>query len=123
MHPNIRSIYSNIILITCIAWLALPGLHCLACVGIAGEAHADTLTKLFQESRISGQIRSYSYSRLFGAPDVPNASVFSLSGILNVQTAPFLGGFGVGVSFFTANSLGVCVFHAIRPLNPSPSGR
>ena len=31
---------------------------------------------------------------------------YSLGGMLNIQTAPFLGGFGVGVSFYTANALG-----------------
>ncbi|QQD73032.1 OprD family porin [Acidithiobacillus ferrivorans] len=69
-------------------------------------AHAETLTQFFQKSHIDGQIRSYYFSRLYGTPNTPNASAYSLAGRLNVITAPFLTGFRVGVSFYTANSLG-----------------
>ena len=66
---------------------------------LAGAATPDFLD-------FSGQVRSYYFSRLNNAPGVPNANAFSLAAILNVETKPFLGGFGVGVSLFTANSLG-----------------
>jgi hypothetical protein len=69
-------------------------------------AQAETLTDFFKQSTIDGQIRSYYFNRLYGAPNIPNQDAFSLGGMLNVKTAPFLDGFGVGVSFYTANSLG-----------------
>jgi len=69
-------------------------------------AQAETLTEFFQQSKIDGNIRSYYFSRLYGAPNVFNQNAYALAGRLNVETAPFLGGFGVGVSFFTAHSFG-----------------
>jgi len=85
----------------------------LALTSIA--AQAETLSQFFAASTINGQIRSYYFNRLYGAPNVPNASSFSIGGLLNIQTAPFLGGFGVGVSFYTANDLGA------NDLNGGPS--
>ncbi|MDA8114157.1 MAG: OprD family outer membrane porin [Acidithiobacillus sp.] len=77
-------------------------------LALAGTvAQAETLSQFFAASKIDGQIRSDYFSRLFGDPNVPNANFFGLAGILNIKTAPFLGGFGVGVSFYTANDLGV----------------
>ncbi|WP_325799322.1 OprD family outer membrane porin, partial [Acidithiobacillus ferriphilus] len=76
-----------------------------ALCGVSAAAQAETLTDFFKQSKIDGQIRSYYFSRDYGAAG-PNQNAFSLGGILNVQTAPFLGGFGVGVSFYTANALG-----------------
>ncbi len=76
-----------------------------ALCGVSAAAQAETLTDFFKQSKIGGQIRSYYFSRDYGAAG-PNQNAFSLGGILNVQTAPFLGGFGVGVSFYTANALG-----------------
>jgi len=75
-----------------------------ACMG--SLAQAETLTEFFQQSKIDGNIRSYYFSRLYGAPNVFNQNAYALAGRLNVETAPFLGGFGVGVSFFTAHSFG-----------------
>ncbi|MHB1203245.1 MAG: hypothetical protein ACYCZC_08900, partial [Acidithiobacillus sp.] len=69
-------------------------------------AQAETLTDFFKQSKIDGNLRSYYFSRLYGAPNVPNQNAFALAGRLNVETAPFLGGFGVGVSFFSAQSFG-----------------
>ena len=69
-----------------------------------GSSVASAATPDFLD--FSGQVRSYYFSRSNNAPGVPNANAFSLGGILNVETKPFLGGFGVGVSLFTANSLG-----------------
>ena len=67
---------------------------------------AGTLTQFFQKSKISGQVRSYYFNRLYGAANVPNQDAFALGGLLDIKSAPFLGGFGVGVSFYTANDLG-----------------
>lgn len=76
-------------------------------VGFCAQAvRAETLGDFLKQSKVDGQIRSYYFNRLYGAPNISNQAAFSLGGILNVETAPFLGGFGVGVSFYTANSLG-----------------
>ena len=69
-------------------------------------AHAGTLHGFVNKSEINGVVRSYYFSKLYGADNKLNQDAYSLGGILNVRTAPFLGGFGVGVSFFTANALG-----------------
>nr|WP_049759398.1 OprD family outer membrane porin [Acidithiobacillus ferrooxidans] len=76
--------------------------------GVSVSAQAETLTDFFKQSKIDGQIRSYYFSRDYGAtgPNTYNQDVFSLGGMLNIKTAPFLGGFGVGVSFFAAHGLG-----------------
>jgi len=78
----------------------------MAIMAMGISAQAETLTDFFQQSKVDGQIRSYYFSRLYGTPAIPNQNAFALGGILNVRTAPFLGGLGLGVSFFTANSLG-----------------
>ncbi len=84
----------------------------LAAVAVAltfsTAAQAETLTDFFKQSKIDGQIRSYYFSRDYGAsgPNTFNQDAFALGGMLNIQTAPFLGGFGAGVSFYTANALG-----------------
>ncbi|WP_437558449.1 OprD family outer membrane porin [Acidithiobacillus sulfuriphilus] len=78
----------------------------IALVYVGSAAQAETLTEFFQQSKIDGNIRSYYFSRLYGNPAVPNQNAYALAGRLNVETAPFLGGFGVGVSFFTAHSFG-----------------
>ena len=56
---------------------------------------------------INGQVRSYYLSRISNAPGVQDANAFSVGGILNIETKPFFGGFGAGISFYTANSLGL----------------
>ena len=77
-------------------------------------AQADSPTNFIQKSDISGTIRSCYFSKLYGAAAENNMGAYSLGGILNVKTAPFLGGFIVGVSFFTANDLGT---HGNNPKN------
>lgn len=73
-------------------------------------AHAaDTLTDFLRQSSFSGTARSYYFNRFYSSATQaaqPNQSAFSIGGIFNAQTAPFLGGFSVGASFFTAHSLG-----------------
>ncbi|MEY2341554.1 OprD family outer membrane porin [Acidithiobacillus sp. IBUN Pt1247-S3] len=78
----------------------------VASCALAGVAQGETLSQFFAQSTIDGQIRSYYFSRLYGTPDTPNAYAYSLAGRLNVLTAPFLTGFQVGVSFYTANAMG-----------------
>jgi len=68
-------------------------------------AGAPTLTDWFDQAKVTGTVRSFYFDRMYGAPGVSNQSAYSLAGILNVQSAPFLDGFEVGTSFFTAQSL------------------
>ncbi len=74
----------------------------------SAAAQAETLSQFFAASKIGGQIRAYYFSCLYGAsgPNTSNQDAYSLGGMLNIQTAPFLGGFGIGVSFYTTNALG-----------------
>ncbi|MDD2878109.1 MAG: OprD family outer membrane porin [Acidiphilium sp.] len=88
------------------AVLAAWAIGC-ASIGCASVtvAHAQTATDWFDQAKVSGTVRSFYFNRMYGAPAVPNQSAYSLAGILNVQSAPFLDGFEVGTSFFTAQSL------------------
>jgi len=89
------------------AWLALglasaPALAETATTG-------NSLTEFLKGTSFSGTLRAYDFNRVYSDKTQsaqPSQSAFSLGGILNVQTAPFLGGFSVGASFFTAHSLG-----------------
>jgi len=78
-----------------------------ALCGVSAAAQASDIGTLTKYLKIDGQIRSYYFSRDYGAtgPNTYNQDAFSLGGLLNIKTTPFLGGFGVGVSFFTANAL------------------
>ena len=80
---------------------------------VAGLSQGETLADFFAKSHINGQIRSYYFSRLYGSPSRVNAYAYTLAGRLNVRTARFLDGFHLGLSFYTANSLGT------QPVNPA----
>lgn len=73
----------------------------------AATAHAQSLKSWFNGATLNGAVRSYYFDRLYGSSKVPNQSAYALAGILNVQSAPFLDGFEIGTSFFTASSLGL----------------
>jgi len=79
-----------------------------ALCGLSTAAQGETLKDFLMQSKVDGQLRSYYFSRDYGAtgPNTFNQNAFSIGGIFNAKTAPFLGGFGVGASFYTANSLG-----------------
>ncbi|MCE5394638.1 MAG: OprD family outer membrane porin [Acidithiobacillus sp.] len=68
-------------------------------------AQADSLAQIIQDGSVHGVIRSYYFNELYGAPKIDNQDAYSLGGILTAQTGS-LDGFRVGISFFTANSLG-----------------
>ncbi len=78
------------------------------------KASADTLSGFLSHSKINGYIRSYYFSRDYSSSNT-NQSAFALGGMLNLETAPFLGGFGAGITFWSANSLGA------NDLNPGPN--
>jgi len=80
----------------------------LVLCGLTTKVQAETLRNFLMQSKFDGQLRAYYFSRNYGAsgPNTDNQDAFSLGGIVNAKTAPFLGGFGLGVSFYTANALG-----------------
>jgi len=80
----------------------------LVCTTLALPVSATAQTTSFPDFiNISGQIRSYYFSRLTGSPTKDNQNAYSLGGILNVSTAPVPGGFSATASLFYANSLGI----------------
>jgi len=75
-------------------------------------ASADTLADFLTQGSFSGQLRAYYFRRDYATPTVVNANAFAVGGLFNYETARFLDGFSVGVSFFTANALDT---HASNP--------
>ena len=77
---------------------------------ICTAAHADDnsygLNDIFTNGHVDGDLRLYNFDRLYASKTTPNASAFSLGALINAQTGNFLGGFAVGGSFVTVNSLG-----------------
>jgi hypothetical protein len=70
----------------------------------------DTLKDFLKESSFSGTVRAYDFNRIYSHDTQsaqPSQAAFSVGGMFNFQTAPFLGGVSLGASFFTANSLGL----------------
>ena len=70
------------------------------------SGHADTLAGFLSQGRFSGQLRSYYFRRDYSRASTVNARAFALAGLFNYLTPGFLGGFSLGASFFTANTLG-----------------
>ena len=81
---------------------------CVAATAFAAAAvvHADTLAGFLSRGRLSGQLRAYEFTRDYSTASTVNARAFSLAGLLDYRTAPFLDGFSLGASFYTANALG-----------------
>ncbi len=78
-------------------------------IGSGQAMAADSLLDFLKESTFSGKLRADDFYRDYshdtqGAQ--PSQSAFSVGGLFDVETAPFLGGFSIAGSFFTANSLG-----------------
>lgn len=76
-------------------------------ISVPAVVNAQTFTGFMKRTTISGAIRAYNFNKFFGAPTIPNARAFALGALVNLKTAPFLTGFRVGASFYSANSLGL----------------
>ncbi|MHB1512203.1 MAG: OprD family outer membrane porin [Acidiferrobacter sp.] len=74
----------------------------LACAGV-GHAYAGK--GFFGGMKVNGDIRAYDFTRHYSGP-VAGQQAFSLGGALNVLSGS-VGGFGVGLTFYTAHSLGL----------------
>lgn len=70
------------------------------------SAHADSLSDIFTNGHVDGELRLYNYNRIYESSASPNASALSGSLQLNAQTASFGGGFSLGGSLLSANSFG-----------------
>ena len=73
-------------------------LLCSALALLPLYGHADTLAQIIRNGSVSGDIRSYYFSKLYGAPTKANEDAYSLGGILNARTGS-LDGFSAGASF------------------------
>ncbi|MBL6751360.1 MAG: outer membrane porin, OprD family [Nevskia sp.] len=71
---------------------------------------SDTLVDFLKQSTFSGNVRAYDFNRIYShntQSAQPSQSAFSVGGRFDALSAPFLGGFAVGVGFMTAHSLGL----------------
>jgi hypothetical protein len=69
-------------------------------------AHADSLSDIFTQGHVDGELRAYNFNRIYETNTVPDARAFSGAAMLNARTGTFGGGFSIGASFATANSFG-----------------
>jgi hypothetical protein len=69
-------------------------------------AQADSLSDIFTQGHVDGELRAYDFNRNYGSAATPDARAFSAALLLNAQTSTFGGGFSLGGSFASANSLG-----------------
>lgn len=67
---------------------------------------SDDLNNLFSNGHVDGDLRLYNFNRFYDSRTTPDASALSAAALINAQTGSFLGGFGLGGSFVTANSFG-----------------
>ncbi|GAB2580869.1 hypothetical protein ISP15_06310 [Dyella jejuensis] len=78
----------------------------LALAGASAYADDYGLDDIFTNGHVDGDLRLYNFNRLYDSKTTPNASAFSAAALINAQTGTFFGGFSIGGSFVTANSLG-----------------
>jgi hypothetical protein len=82
------------------AWLCIQPLGAEA----QGEGLRDDLKRAIVESKISGHLRSYNYSRIHDEGTDVNNNALAAGGDLRVDTGS-LAGFNVGLGFYTANNI------------------
>jgi len=88
-------------------WMMAATALSLISVSVAAQADDDYgLDNIFTNGHVDGDLRLYNFNRLYDSKTTPNASAFSLAALINAQTGTFFGGFSIGGSFATANSLG-----------------
>jgi hypothetical protein len=69
---------------------------------------ATDLTNFLQQTTVSGDIKSYYFTRNYSNPNAPpDESAFALGGSLNLESAEFINWFRVDVDIFTSQSLGL----------------
>jgi hypothetical protein len=85
----------------------IPGKHISHNVAQPSPAKAAGEHQIIPHLHIDGNIRTYFFDREFTNPNLDNQSAFSLGGKINVLTDPFLSGFRLGGTVYTAQSLGL----------------
>ncbi len=73
---------------------------------ISLAAQADSLSDIFTQGHVDGELRTYYFSRLYGAPNTTDANALGVAALINFRSGTFANGFSLGGSFLTANSLG-----------------
>ena len=69
-------------------------------------AQADSLSDIFTQGHIDGELRAYNFNRIYGTDTVPDARALSGALLLNAKSGTFGGGFSLGASLVSANSFG-----------------
>jgi len=88
--------------------LAKVFLLSLGLLSISQEIKAeDRVQDFWDETKISGDIRSYYFVRDYTHPGKFDQSAFSLGGSLGLLTGSFWSGFKIGTTVYTAQSLGL----------------
>lgn len=90
--------HKKLLAVAVVAITALPS--------VQARAENSTFDDIFYNAHVDGELRAYNFDRLYDTNATPDAHAFSLAALINAQTGPFLGGFSIGGSFATANSLG-----------------
>lgn len=97
-------------------------LTALTCALLPQISQAQSLAQFINKTSITGDLRTYYFDKLYDANNVQNASAFSIGGLVNLKTAPFFSGFKVGLSFYTANSLGLNNLSQLSHTDPTLMG-
>lgn len=70
------------------------------------DARADALSDIFSQGRVDGELRVYQFNRHYDSRQLADASAFSSALLLDATSGSFGGGFKLGASLLSANSLG-----------------
>jgi hypothetical protein len=79
-----------------------------ALITLSAGAHADggSLSDIFTQGHVDGELRAYNFNRIYQTNTVPDAKAFSGAVLLNLRTGTFGGGFSLAASVASANSFG-----------------
>lgn len=104
----------NKLIILSVIIASIAGITPLALAGISTDPTNTWVDEFYneandflQKSTISGNIRSYYFTRDYSNPGTSDQQAYSLGGSLGILTAPFLSGFQAGATFYTAQDLGL----------------
>ncbi len=67
----------------------------------------DAIQDFWNDTKITGEVRSYYFTRDYSKPGKIRQSAYSLGGDLDLLTGSFFGGFRIGAAVYTAQSLGL----------------
>ena len=83
----------------------IPAILWVATLTSLPLASAQANPQFIRDATVTGLLRSYYFSKLYGAQNKPDQEAYSFGGILNLRSGT-VDGFRAAVSFFTANALG-----------------